>query len=239
MTRFKLRYNGVMLNELFEVVPISRPTPEFRVESTSIPGVDGELFESLTLGTRESVVRFVALKKDTKELQYAARKLMEIIAVREPARLYFGDEEDADGNDLYRLAVPVGAFDMAQFIRAGYWDVRFVQHDPFLYGKERSVVVRGSERVKAGGNADAFAIVRTIPNGSAFTLSNGSEHITYKAPFNGSTKLTIYMESQRISVSQQIGGEGLQPGSRFFPMRGDMVLSATSKATVSWVERWL
>ncbi len=236
----KISYNGVNLSRDFECFVTSRPMPEFIADTSTVPGLDGEEFGSLTIGTRECEIQVIALDRaSSEEIQQAARTLMAALAVREPSKLVLGDEKDRDGNQLHRLAVPIGSFDMEEFVRAGRWTLRFKQFDPYLHGKSRSMQFSGSTVIETGGNAESWPVIESTPTGSSYTISGNGKHVTYAAPFNGSTRITMFTKAQTCRLSSDIGGEGIQVGSRFFPLQGTMTLSASSPTTISWDERWL
>lgn len=236
-------FNGTSLSKLFSVVDVSRPLAEYRDASTKVEGADGEAFDALTIGVRECSFSVVACNKSKQGLHAAARTLAKIVTVREPSKLMFSDEVDDDGTRLYRLAVPVGTFDYDEFVKSGRWHLSFRQHDPYLYGKARSVVLKANQpqAISVGGNApETWPTATATPSGSTYTLGvENGQGIVIKAPFSGQ-KLTISFKTEKITVKPAVqNAEGLQIGSRFFPLAGRMTLIASSETTLSWRERWL
>ena len=237
-----MTFNGYDFSRDFIPLCDSRPLPEFRDTSTVVSGADGESFDGLTVGTREFTITLVAVNKEPKALQTCARTLMDVLAVRSPKAFTFSDERDSDGTQLVRYAVPTGAFDAQEFIKAGKWTCRFKQHDPYLYGKSRSVVLKPNQaqKISVGGNVPTWPTVTSKPSGSYFTISDGSNrYVKFAAAFNGSTTLTLDFEKSRASLSASLTGSGLLVGSRFFEIDDTVELKATSTTTVSWHERWL
>lgn len=235
-------FNGVDISALFMVADMSRPLPEFRDSSTTVEGADGDSFDALTIGPRECSFTVISAHRTMRELQDDARELMAVLAVREPKPLTFSDERDRDGVQLVRYAVPTGSFDAQEFVRAGQWTLRFRQHDPYLYGKPRSVVLAANEaqRVDVGGNAPAIPLATTAPRASSYLLRSGSGYISYFAPFDGNSTLTLDFAELTARLSPALeGAKGLQTGSRFFEFAGVTSLFATAQTTVSWTERWL
>ena len=239
----KIRYGGVNLHDKFECTVVKRPLPEFRATGSAISGVDGEIFESVNYGTREVVISVYAIDRTRRGIQYAARDLMSILNTHEEKYLCLGDERDEDKNLLYRKAVPSGTFDFQQFIHAGSWEIKFKQFDPFLYGKERVeqlMTLNQWHSFSAGGNVEAFPIIKAKPIGNTFTIEKyGGEHITFKGDISGKM-LTINMFKQTVKVDPTITtGDGLQIGSRFFSIDGGVALRANCTTVVTWYERWL
>ena len=238
-----VKFNGTNLSKLFIIGNQSRPLPEFRDASSTVDGRDGDIFESLTVGPREVSFELVCKGKSPKEIQDAARTLMDLFTVRKPRPLTFSDEVDDDGNQLVRYAVPTGSFDSQEFIRAGRWRCRFRQHDPFLYGRERSVVVKAGQakKVDAGGNTPAWPTASAVvASGTEYRLGlAGGKYVKYAAAFSGQ-EMNIDMSAQTAKPKPAISGaDGLQKGSRFFSIDGTVTFEASHTTTVSWRERWL
>ena len=238
-----VKYNGVKLTDNFIVGNISRPSPDFRPSSTTVDGRDGESFDGLTIGTRECSFVVTAIDKTKNGLQRAARDLMSLLRVSEPEKLVFTDENGADGTQLYRLAVPTGVLDYDAFIRAGQWTLRFIQHDPFLYGKQRSVVLKANTatKIQAGGGVPMDFVATAAPVGTWYKLEvvNG-DFVKYYAPFTGGETLTIRTKNQTAKLAPALStAKGLDTGSRFFQLDGDMTLKATHTTEITWRERWL
>jgi predicted phage tail component-like protein len=129
----KAAYNGYMLTDYFVLSNLKRPLPDFRAVSTEINGRHGESFDDATIGTREVSFQLVFKQTSKYTIQDAARTLADMLATRTPQSLIFSDGKTRENKQLVRYAVPIGAFDAEEFIRAGRWTCRFVQHDPFLY----------------------------------------------------------------------------------------------------------
>lgn len=239
----RVSFDGVDLGSSFAVGEQRRPLPEFRAASTVIDGADGEAFDDLTVGVRECSMRLTALDRSPVELQRAARSLAGLFAVRRPAPLRISDEVDSYGTQLTRYAVPVGSFDADEFVRTASWVVTFRSHDPFLYGRPRSVVLRASGRitVDAGGNAVAYPRVTLMPPAgwdgyASMRIWRGPEVALRPASRFGGGPIEVDMASLSFSSFETCG---LVPGSRFFGLSGRQVLCSSVPATVSWVERWV
>lgn len=238
----KIKYDGVDLNEQFECFVVDRPLPEFRATGSPVNGVDGEIFENATYGTRQITIAVYAIDKTQRGLQRAARTLMGIIKTHEERKLVIGDERDFDGNQLYRKVVPIGAPEFTPYVHAGRFVIRFKQFDPFLQGKDRVERLRSNQMlaINTGGNVEAWPIITATPTSNTFTLQKlGGEHITFKGGIAGK-KLTINMRRQIVKVEPDITtGEGLQLGSRFFSIDGAVGITANCPAEIAWTERWL
>lgn len=240
----KVSFDGVVLNDKFLVGNIKRPMPEFRSTSTTVEGRDGDEFDSITVGTRRCSFTVVAARKTEKALQDAARTLAAILSVRKPVKLTFSDERDKDGNQLVRYAVPDGAFDADSFKSLGKWDCEFVMHDPYLYGKSRSVVLKANQaqKIQAGGgdNIGMFPVAVSNPRGTTYTLGiKDGQGVTIKAPFAGE-ELRVDFARERITINPAIANaEGIQTRSRFFSLSGTMNLISNNQTTLTWTERWL
>jgi len=238
----KVIFNGTCLNDYFLVSDISRPLPEFREKSSEVGGMDGEAFESIVVGTRECSFKVSSCDKGKSAQQSDARRLMSILSVRKPALLTFSDELDKDGVQLKRYAVPTGKFDAEEYALAGRWTCSFKMHDPFLYGKNRSIVLSSNahKSVNAGGNAPSWATATSCPSGNSYSIvRTGYGFVGFSAPFSGQN-VTVDFEAQKVSVSPSVANaSGLQTGSRFFPLEGSMDLVASAQTTLSWTERWL
>ena len=239
----KITYDGVRLWEKFTIGNLRRPLPEFRPSMSEVQGADGMLFDGVTLGTRTVSFDIVAIAKNVNALQSAARQIASIVSARKPLELIIHDERDDDGTQLVRYAVPTGTFDADEFRKLGKWHLSFVQPDPYLYGKHRSVVMAANvqKKIDAGGNAPAWPKAVSKPTGSSYTFEAvGGDHLTFKASFNGSRTLTLDASKQTAKLSGNLSsGDGLTVGSRFFPLEGKMTLTATRKTTVTWRERWI
>lgn len=244
-----ITYNGVDLTAPLDstkpklvVTEVNRPLVSFESTATKVDGADGEYFDMLQVGVRECSFALVATKLTQRERQLMARKLAGVLAVRNPRRLCFSDERDTSGNQLARLAVPDGVFDAEEFIRAGKWTMRFKQHDPYLYGKSRSVVLKTNQpqKVQTGGNAEAWPLASANPDGSTYTLGiQNGKGIVIKASFAGKS-LFIDFAKERVSIKPNAtGAAGIQTNSRFFPLQGTMTLVASAQTTLTWTERWL
>ncbi len=261
-------FNGVDLSEQFVISDVSRPLPEFKPMSTACAGRDGEYFDGMTLGVRECSLSLIAADTSRKGVQDAARALMDVFAVREPKALTFSDEVDTGHIQLTRYAVPTGAFSAREFVKAGKWEVRFVQHDPYLYGQQRYTLVRRDTMtpLHTGGNATVYPIVTATPYAgtSKFDIclaepgASGSfaivKRVEYDARyldgtsgsgFDGSNEITVDMGAETVSLIRspndyQKALRGLTLDSRFFGLEGGCVLySYYANATVGWRERWL
>ncbi len=239
----KIKYDGVDLNEQFECFVVDRPLPEFRASGSTVNGVDGDIFESATYGTREIVLALYAIDKTQRGLQRAARKVMELVGTHEEKKLVVGDERDYDGNQLYRKAVPIGVPEFTPYVHAGRFVIRFKQFDPFLYGKERAEQLMSLNQwhpFNTGGNVEAYPVIIAKPISNVLTVEKfGGEHITFKGDIAGKT-VTINTKKQTVKVEPEITtGEGLQLGSRFFSIKDGVAIRANCTAVVSWDERWL
>lgn len=242
----RVKYNGTVLNDIFKIADIRRSSPEFSIESMQVDGADGEVFEALTVAPHEVVMTAMAVGNTSAALQRKIRKLMDVLNVKRPRKLVIADEKDDDGNQLYRLAVPSGTFDIEQVMRAGRLELTFRQLDPYLYGKERSVVLTAgvTKKIRTGGNAPTWPVA-VAKFGSAAQMyqirdmaANG-DYVTFRGSFTSSTTLTLDAKRQKVTQSGGSYGTGIVPGSRFFALDGEMSIAATAKTTLSWTERWL
>lgn len=234
----RVTFNGVNLSARFVIADIKRPLPEFRDTSSTVEGMDGEFFDALTVGPRECSFSVVAAHKSASELQTLARELMALMTVRKPSALTFSDEVDKDGFQLTRYAVPTGSLDAEEFIKAGRWTFTFKQHDPYLYGKQRSVVLKANaaQKVEIGGNAECYPTATSYASGSYYKLSSGNYSVRFDGPLSG--LLTVDFAAQKVSNASS-SAAGLHTGSRFFAFSGTMVLTASHQTTLKWRERWL
>jgi predicted phage tail component-like protein len=224
----------------------SRPFPEFRDSTSRVEGADGETLDSLVLGPREFTVTLVAINngQGLPGIQDTARRLGDLLLVRQPKRFVFQDEQDKFGTQLVRYAIPTGAFDSEEFIQAGKWTVHFKQPDPYLYGKAGSKHLEPgvSTEVAVGGNAPAKLIAKATPETgkSYYTLqSSGHGTIKFRADFDGETVITVNFANQAISLSKTVTGSGLTAGSRFFSFDGTPLMRAYAPTDLSWQERWI
>lgn len=236
-------FNGKPLTDAFTVGNIKRPLPEFRPSMALVDGMDGEFFADQTVGTRRVSFDLVCSGASTqRELQDAARMLADMMLVRKPVPMVFSDELDPMGNLLVRYVLPTGQFDADEFKRLGKWHCEFVQPDPYLYGRSRSVVVKANQtlQVEAGGNAPAYPkATSTVQSGLYYQIGIDGAYVRYAGLFSGQS-IEIDMEAQTAKPNPAIAGaDGLQKGSRFFAIDGTVNLTATHQTTVSWVERWL
>ena len=239
----RMKFGSYVLSDDFNCLCVSRPLPEFRPTATQVDGADGSVFDEMTLGTRGFTIRLVSRAGQTrKERHEAVTKLARALLVREPTRFIFTDENDPSGNQLYRMAVPTGAVDVEEFVRNGTWTVEFVQHNPYLYGKENTLVLKANQsaKVKVGGNANAYPLLTAKPTGDTYWLKdNNGNWLKFGGPFKNSTlhgnfaKLTLKLDP---SVS---GAKGLLAGSVFFDFEGTMHVKASHKTTLTWRERWI
>ncbi len=250
----KVRFNGVRLDEGFDVLVTSRPLPDFKASTTSIDGVHGEQFDSLALGTRECEVQLIAPDKGRDRLQFEARRLGKVLMVDEPKWLVFGDERDKEGNQLHRKAVPTGVPSWEEFMEAGRLTVRFLQPDPFLYGKDRTAIINPNEKVKVrvGGNAPAWPVFRTEMTAPAtYVLQNMGEGMHLKYRPVRECLVRVNMRSHKVfedeleawsvhaGTTPNYTGEGLALGSRFWSVEGRVNLKANCVTKMTWTERWL
>jgi predicted phage tail component-like protein len=227
-------YNGVNLSNLFSISDVSRPLPNFKSTATAIAGRDGEVFDSLSIGTRECSFSVTALDKSPEGLQNAARQLSKALFTREPAKLVFSDELDGK-TQLYRLAVPNGAFNADEFIRDGKWDCRFLQHDPFLHGKNIAVQFSGTATISVGGNVETYPVATANASGT-YQISYKGQHVRFDG---AGGRIIVDFRKQKVS-SGGATGDGLQVGSRFFALQpGQAKISATHSTQLEYTELWL
>lgn len=194
---------------------------------------------------------------------------MEILSVRSPKPLQFSDEEDPYGNQLTRWAVPTGAFDAEEFKRAGRWTCRFVQPDPYLYGRDRALFLPRGEtwRVPMGGNAPVYPYFTATPRGDYPLWSVGvfqpyknsvggydwRGKVTFDSryldgsgqAFSGTNGLRCDMDAQTVSFDRMAYDSGkpvrgLLTDSRFFSLEGtERIQSMFTDSMMTWTERWL
>lgn len=257
----KVKYNGYMLSDAFIVSEIKRSSPDFRTTSTVINGKHGESFNDATIGTREVSFQLVFAAANRYTIQDAARILFDVLMTRTPKKLVFSDEKTREDKQLVRYAVPLGTFDVEEFIRAGRWTCRFIQHDPFLYydSDSNSVTLKAKvpEKVAIGGNAPTYLVVRAKPsNGTKnFWIKNHTTNqaVYFKANFDGTAIITLDFETGKATLTNSDGldwtkVDGLLTKSRFFTVGGTetitskadkIKLEASCKCDISWRERWL
>lgn len=239
----KIEYDGVRLDEEFDVFVTDRPLPEYKASGTNIYGVDGEDFGNLTVGTRKVELTFVLHDKRKRGLQRDARRLAEILGTRGEHKLKIGDERDKDGNQLRRIVTPIGTPELREYRNDLIQVVKFKQFDPFLYGigQVKKLSHNMWRSFETGGNVEAWPIIKAKPVSNTFTIEKfGGEHITFKGDITGK-KLIINTQRQIVKVEPDITtGEGLQLGSRFFSIEGGVTMRTNAmEAYVSWDERWL
>ncbi|MBR2681420.1 MAG: phage tail family protein [Exiguobacterium sp.] len=243
MANIRMKYGDYVLSDDFICIVESRPLPEFKPTSTSVDGADGESFDALTLGTRTFTITVVFKPEhDRKKRHKLARKLAGELLTREPKRFIFTDENDSDGNQLSRLAVPTGVIDIDAFVNTERWTIEFIQHNPFLIGKEVSVVLKPNEstKIKVRGDVRALPLLTANPTGTLYWLKdNDSNWLRFGGPFNGST-LNGNFAKQTLKLDPSVSGaEGLQAGSVFFEFKGSMYVKASHRTTLTWRERWI
>lgn len=244
-------FNGYKLNDYFRVAGIDRPMPEFELSTTEAFGVDGELFDDLSLRRRELSLSLMVRNVTKREMQDKARELMGILKVSKPTNLRISDEKDPDGTQLVRYAVPVGAIQVEELPNAARWTVNFEQPDPFLYGKSRSMVLKANQywRGDAGGGMPAWwTLTVDKPRGAEYYYFHGESTggavegetiISFYAPFNGTGKLTANCKAHTVKMSPALAGaSGLTTQTRFAPLCGKLYMLSNMKATVSWRETW-
>ncbi len=236
MAAIIVRYGGVLLNRFGTIGELSRPLPEFRPTATTVSGRNGDVFDGTTVGTRECSFTLTVTQTDTRQLQTLARTLASMLSTSTPKRLTFSDELDSGNNQLVRWAVPVGAFDFDAFLRAGKWTLRFVQYDPYLYGKDRSAVIpaHSTQSINFGGNAPVYPTATATPQSGTYTLSSGGRNVTLQGEFGSG--ITLNFGEQIVYTS---GACSLHTNSRFFSCQGTMPITATAQTTITWAERWL
>lgn len=255
-------FGGHVLTKKFIVANVKRPLPNFRADSTQVAGRHGESFDDATVGTREcsfEVIYAGGRKATAQDIQDAARTLADALMTRVERRLVFSDEKTRTGKQLVRYAVPIGSFDVEEFIRAGQWKCRFKQHDPFLYNDEvKPVTLKTKKSISIGGNVPTYLTVTARPSDGAkqFWIRNNSNKKTvyFKAEFDGSAVLTLDFETGKATLSELSSRfdatkvEGLLTKSRFFSVGGTETMSdkakpieleASCKCQLSWRERWL
>ena len=227
-------FNGRVLSDLFVIANINRPLPEFKSSSTEIAGRDGEEFDTLTVGKRECTFTVYAKNKTRNQIQQAARELSRILLVRKPTALTFSDEVDGK-TQLVRYAVPDGAFSADEFIRAGKWNCRFLQHDPFLHGKNISVQISGTSTLSIGGNVEIYPVATANATGT-YQISYGGQYVR----FNGAGgRIIVDFKRQKVS-SGGATGNGLQIGSRFFALQpGQSQITVSHPTQLDYTELWL
>ena len=240
----KMTFDGYSLNNRFVPLLVSRPSPELVSSATAIEGRDGEEFDAARFGKREFTIKLVAKEKSQKALQQAARELMGKLMSKEPRRFTFDDEKAVNGStetQLYRMAIVDGTIDPQEFYRDGAWTVRFVQHDPYLYGKKRSISVNANTSVAfdVGGNAEALPVVKSSKSGGNYRFGYTVGGKSYSIVFNGvGNGVTVNFARQKVT-SSGAGGDGLQVGSRFVPFSGDVSVQPNARSEITWTERWL
>lgn len=254
-------FGGHVLTKKFVVTDVKRPLPDFRAESTRVAGRHGESFDDATVGTREVSFMLVyagGRKATAQDIQDAARTLADVLLTRVERKLVFSDEKTRKGKQLVRYAVPIGSFDVEEFIRAGRWTCRFVQYDPFLYNDETKplkLAAKTKKDVVIGGNAPTYLTVTVKPPSGAkeFWIKNASANrgVYFKADFDGKATLTLDFETGKATLSNAGGVTkigGLATGSRFFAVGGSetmakaataVKLEASHACTLKWRERWL
>jgi len=236
-----VEFNGTRLDKSFGIGNIKRPMPEFKVSTTEIDGMDGMEFNGITVGMREFSFDLAVRNRTRQGVQDAARKLMELFSVAEPVTVVFGDEVDPNGNRLRRYALPTGRFDDDTFLSCGKWSCSFVQVDPYLYGKDRSVVLKPNVATKfsVGGNAEVYPMAYATVSGNSYKISKSSnDFLRYDGQFNGSS-MNLILDFETQAVTRAPSGKGLTVDSKFFPIKGTETITATATTTLYWTERWL
>lgn len=243
MAKIRMKYGDYVLTDDFICIIKSRPLPEFKPTSTSVDGADGESFDALTLGTRSFAIDVVFKPEHTRKKRYElARKLARALFTRETKRFIFSDENDVDGNQLYRMAVPTGVINVDEFVNAERWTIEFVQYNPFLIGKEVSVVLKPNEstKIKVRGDVRALPLLSSNPTGTLYWLKDNNDNwLKFGGPFGTST-LNGNFAKQTLKLDPTVSGaEGLQAGSVFFDFLGTMHVRASHRTTLTWRERWI
>lgn len=221
-------FNGTKLNDSFHVANIDRPLPEFTNALTAIEGRDGAVFDGTRMEPRTCTMDLFALDRPDTGLQRAARELMGVLAVSEPAPLVFSDERGPGGEQLTRYAVPDGSTGVQTWVRqfGEKFTVSFKQPDPYLYGKERvGVLEKGVTYIlETGGNAPAYPTFEATPSaqhglfqvGVFYGSQNNLGGYDYRGKvtfngnyvdgsgnaFSGTNKLWCDMEAQAVTFQR-------------------------------------
>jgi len=245
-----VRFNGYNLTKKFYLLDdLSRPLPEFRHVSSEIAGEDGLEFDSQTIGMRTCSFSLAADAATQVEMQRLWRELADALLVRKPVKLTFSDEKDSHGTQLVRYAVPAGIPDLTEWIKAGKMTLTFEQDDPYLYGRERAVVLKKNttKKVQVGGNAPAHPVFTADVNGSASSValslltSAGAVKRVVSVAFSAGTARKVVLDELNLSatVTPSTGSTGITTGSRFFTIDSTCYLKANAAGTLSWQERWI
>ena len=239
----KAYFNGIELTERFLLSDLSRPIPGTDVETVGVSGRDGVLIKSVKL--LPGAVSFTLWPHwmNESELREAVRELAAIMAVKEPAKLEFSDD---DG--LYYMAIPNDVMAVREFVDAFAVDCAFILPSPAMYGVERTVTVPsgGSVTFNVGGTYPTKPVItaNATRNSSSqvWGIRLDERDFIHIATGSASARTvavdcnerTCVVNSSVSMITLDSDWLELEPGMHTLRMD-----NGTGAATVTFRERWL
>lgn len=229
-------------NELFYLGDVEIGLPEFTPSYEQRPR-GGAIVRGMQIGTATIRVTLVVKPVRGEEPRAALSALMSWLDVDGPRRLTLS----SDGG-LWRMAVPTGAPEMQDNGNYDIVSVEFMQTDPMLFGKKRTVnVTQGSSSTfVVGGDAPtrptirANAAHRNATNGTWGLALDSGESLLVSIPTSSASTVDIDC-GERVC---HVNGVATAPtlASDWFELKPGLRTITHSQGTgtafIEWYERW-
>ena len=236
-------FDGHNFNDLFYVGEVNVGLPEFVTDATERVGGNGSMFRSIRVGTLSISVQMVAKPLRGRDVRESLSTLLSWLDVDGERPLYLSNDRG-----LRRMVVPNGAPSIGDAEWNDRVTVEFLQLDPMLYGKERTVTVPsgGSVTFNVGGDAStqpSIAAQSAVRNGTSRTwgirLDDG-DYLRVAIPTSSATPVEIDCKERTCRVGGAVTIPTidsdwfvLAPGTH--TVRNDV---GSGACALTWTERW-
>lgn len=234
-------FNDYELTADYIVSDLERSLLPRNIGTTSVSGVDGELFTGVTLSSRQVKLTLTARADTPEDIWTASRRLAAVLNVSEPKKLLMSIDGGA-----YCYAIPTSDGDSDRHHKSESFDVTFTIPNPIYYGEHQSHDMTGGSPLtfRVGGNypSPLKVTVTNARNGSngfwRLRLDNGDYLYAKCQP--GGSKLVFDCAHRILTVDGSVtllvpdaSWLELSPGTHTLTMTG------TGNATIELDERWV
>lgn len=231
-----LRYDGVNISDIFQIVDISIPLlPTFEAVTHDLAQVPGSYFAARKVGTREIrlKLRLDAESRNPMDIFKAWRDVSSIFNKPTPRKLYLDEER-------YCNAIMVGESEIEDEAYYGVTEFTFMCYDPFFYGREHEVALSdGSNVVNVLGAVEAYPTIELTATSTSVRVANEATGDYVSVPDTASgAKLVVDMERQTVTM----GGEYVPVDmlSDYFTLEGASKVKLTNATgTLRYRERFI
>lgn len=188
-------YDGIDLNDFFEVVGIGAPvSPTIEPITTTIPGKAGQHYYGRRVGALNLTFRLYARANEADHASVIQRwrELKPLIVKPEPKRLYVDDE-------MYLMAMLTGDTELEFLDERGAVEVTFTAFDPTYHGREHVIELKeGKNSFWVVSLDEVWPVIRVTGAQAPLQVRDNTTYKEVRVPAVGSATIEIRMEDGKV-----------------------------------------